>query len=70
MGIMGWVLLGIFGAFVIIIIKATIASEFRSIAKMKGHNELRFFWFSFLFGIAGWFMVVALPDRKNENDRR
>ncbi len=49
-----------------------IAHTFYEIAQMKGHNERKYFWWSFV-GLPGWFMVVALPDRnlsmkKNANN--
>ena len=43
-----------------------IAEEFQRIAQMKGHNEKRYFWWSFLLGVVGWTMVIALPDRAKE----
>lgn len=50
---------------IILIISLTInvvaATEFESIAKMKGHKG--YFWWCVLLGIIGWMMVVALPDR-------
>ena len=38
-----------------------IAKEFRRIAAMKGHDEERYFWWTFLFGPVGMMMVIALP---------
>ncbi len=40
-----------------------VAREFQRIAAMKGHEEKRYFWWSFLLGPVGQLMVVALPDR-------
>ena len=40
-----------------------IAVEFEEIAAMKGHRSRRYFWLPFLFGVAGYLMVVALPTR-------
>ena len=39
-----------------------IAKVFEDIAVEKGYSG--YFWWCFLCGIAGWLMVVALPDRK------
>lgn len=47
---------------VALVIYAFAASEFRRIAQMKGHDESRYFWWSFLLGPVGWLMVIALPD--------
>ena len=46
---------------VALIILAVIAAQFGSIAEMKGHSSRTYFWFTFLFGIAGMLMVIALP---------
>ena len=40
-----------------------IAQQFERIAKMKGHYEKRYFWLSFFLTIIGWMLVIALPDR-------
>ena len=47
---------------VVIAINLIVASQFEKIAIMKGHQGY-YFW-CFLFGPAGWAMVIALPDRK------
>jgi hypothetical protein len=52
--------------FVIILIVAVVvdyfvAMEFRNIAAMKGYDESKYFWYSFLLNVAGYLMVVALP---------
>lgn len=39
------------------------ATEFCNIARMKGHPDRKYFWWCFLFGVIGWCMVIALPDR-------
>lgn len=48
---------------VCIIINTIIAFEMDRIAAIKGHPEKRWFWYCFFFGLAGWIMVAALPDR-------
>ncbi|MBQ3275547.1 MAG: hypothetical protein IJH47_00630 [Oscillospiraceae bacterium] len=45
-----------------------IAKEFERIARIKGHTEKRFFWYSFFLGVVGWAMVIALPDRSGTNE--
>ncbi len=42
-----------------------IAKEFHNIASKKGHAEKKYFWWCFWLGAVGWFMVVALPDRRS-----
>jgi len=51
------------GIFLAIIIWYSVAQQFQRIAAMKGHNEIKYLWWSFFLGPAGWLMVVALPDR-------
>ena len=51
-----------------IILAACIASAFKEIAEMKGHDGKAVFWCTFVLGIVGMLMAVALPDRgTNEN---
>lgn len=52
--------------FVGLVISYILAEEFVYIAKKKGFSDKRYFWFCFLFGIIGYLMVVALPDRKED----
>jgi hypothetical protein len=47
---------------VIIVLQLIVAVQFKEIAEMKGHEG--YFWWCFLFGPAGWAMVIALPDQK------
>lgn len=47
-----------------LIISYVLSEEFMNIAKKKGYTDRKYFWFSFLFGIAGYLMVVALPVRE------
>ena len=44
-----------------LIISGIIAGKFSEIAEMKGHEGRAYFWFTFLFGIVGMLMVIALP---------
>jgi len=47
-----------------LVIGYIIASKFSEIAEMKGHDGRTYFWFTFIFGICGMLMVVALPNIK------
>lgn len=60
---MGWIILG---ALVVIVICAIVAWEFSNIAKKKGYYEKRWFWYSFLFTVCGYLMIIALPNRNAE----
>lgn len=53
-------LIGI-GAIILIIVWGFVAAEFRRIAALKGHDEAKYFWWTFLLGPVGMMMVVALP---------
>ena len=59
---MGWIILGVIIA---LIVGNIIASEFRKIAEQKGYDGEKYFWYTFLFGICGMLMVVALPDKNS-----
>lgn len=51
------------GSILVLCVQAIIANEFYEIARQKGHDDMKFFWYSFIFGAIGYFMVIALPDR-------
>lgn len=53
----------IFGAIAVIVLWFFAAMEFQRIAAMKGHDEDRYFWWTFLLGPVGMLMVVALPQK-------
>ena len=57
-----YVLIGI----ALIIINLYISALFDEVAAHKGFDERKYFWICFFFGIAGYLLVVALPDL---NDR-
>ena len=48
------------------VIAYIIADEFYWVAVQKGYEDRRFFWYCFLFGIAGYLLVIALPENKSE----
>ena len=39
------------------------ASEFSKIAKQKGYSDGKYYWFCFLFGVAGYLLVIALQNK-------
>ena len=47
-----------------LIIDYIIAQKFSDIAEMKGHKGSTYFWFTFVFGLVGMLMVIALPNIK------
>ena len=52
----------VLGAIAVIVLWYFVAREFKRIAAMKGHDEARYFWWTFLLGPVGMLMVVALPQ--------
>ena len=44
-------------------VNAVIANVFGEIAEEKGHEKKKYFWYCFWLSLAGYLMVVALPDR-------
>lgn len=40
--------------------------EFGKAAGMKGHQKMRYFWIAFFLPIAGYMLVIALPDRRDD----
>ena len=46
------------------------ANQFYEAAKAKGYHAKKYFWICFWFGILGYMLVIALPDRgSNMTDR-
>ena len=58
------VLIVIIVAIVLLVIYYLVAREFYRIAVMKGHDQKKYLWLSFWLTFVGWFLVIALPDRK------
>lgn len=54
----------ILGAIVSLIVCFIAALEFAAIAREKGYDAAKYFWYPFLLGIIGMLIVVALPDRR------
>ena len=52
----------VLGALAYLVLWYFIAVEFRRIAAVKGHDEARYFWWTYLVGPIGMLMVVALPN--------
>ena len=48
----------------VLIISFAAADTFYDIARMKGHDEKKYFLWSFFVPLLGALMVIALPDRK------
>lgn len=57
------ILLSLFPLIAALVISWFLAQEFYKAAIMKGWNSKKYFWLSFFFGIAGYLLVIALPDR-------
>ena len=57
-------LLYILGFIIAIVVDVIIARAFADVAEDKGHTESKYFWMCVLFGIPGYLLVIALPDRR------
>lgn len=53
---------------VMLAINYIIAQQFANIAEMKGYAGNAYFWFTFVFGLAGMLMVIALPAQTESKD--
>lgn len=42
-----------------------IAKWFCEAAQEKGYHDKKYFWICFLLGAIGYLLIIALPDRKN-----
>ncbi len=49
-----------------LLINMIVANSFSEIAEYKGYHSSKYKFFPFLFGLPGWLMVVALPNKKDE----
>lgn len=55
--------IGILIVLVYFVLAYVIAGWFSEAAKEKGYSSPKYFWACFLLGLAGWLLVIALPDR-------
>ncbi len=62
MGSIGVLFIYIIALVIAIVIDYIVAKQFSYIAEMKGHRGSTYFWFTFILGVVGMLMVVALPD--------
>lgn len=49
--------------FLVIYLNLFLAQQFDEVAAMKGYPDKKYFWIAFFFGIFGYILVAALPDR-------
>ncbi len=45
-------------------IRYIICKDFHTAAVQKGYEGKKYFWYGFFFGLAGYLLVIALPDKK------
>lgn len=55
--------IGILIVLVYFVLAGIIAGLFSEVAREKGYSSSEYFWACFLLGLAGWLLVIALPDR-------
>ena len=58
------------GCIIAIVIDYIIAKKFKEIAEMKGHDGGTYFWFTFIFGLVGMLMVIALPIKTEDKNQK
>lgn len=58
------IILYLVGLVILIVINSLIAGEFANIAAEKGFERRRYWHFCFWLGFVGYFIVIALPNRK------
>lgn len=58
-----------FSIAIFLIYRFIVAYFFGEISKEKGYKSTKYFVLCFFFGIAGWLLVAALPDRKYDYRR-
>ena len=56
-------IVGILIPLIVLVISILAALEMSAIARMKGHDSSKYFWWCFLAFPFGAAMVIALPDR-------
>lgn len=59
------VILTIIAIIIALIIDYLLATEFYFAANAKGYYERKYLWICFVFGVIGYLLVIALPDRGN-----
>ena len=53
----------VIGSLIVLAIMILAALEFNNIAHLKGYSGGKYGWWSIIFPLAGYLMVIALPDR-------
>ena len=51
-------------AIFLLCVRSIICQEFYAVAEQKGYADKKYFWYSFIFGLVGYLLVIALPDKK------
>lgn len=52
----------ILGAIIALAVQLMVSLQFDNIAEQKGYKSWVYFWYCLFFPVAGWAMVIALPD--------
>lgn len=52
---------------ILLIIQYLVAKEFYNVAVAKGYTETKYLWISFLLGMVGYLLVIALPVRETSS---
>ena len=57
-------ILVVFAVIIALIAAYACANNFYEIACMKGHDDRKYFWWTFFIPLMGALMVIALPEKK------
>ena len=51
------------GSILVLCVDFIIAYDFYEAAIHKGYEDTKYFWYSFILGVVGYLLVIALPDK-------
>lgn len=58
----------IFGLAILFAVRYYIANEFMIAAQEKGYYEKKYLWITFLLGITGMLLIIALPNKRGTKE--
>lgn len=61
-----WIVLALAGIIIALFVDYYLAGCFFEVACEKGFTDTKYMWICFIFGVIGYLLVLALPDRKKE----
>lgn len=61
-----WIVLALAGIIIALFVDYYLAECFYEVACEKGFLDTKYMWICFIFGVIGYLLVIALPDRPKE----